>query len=163
MAVLTVTATSRHTAGVNVATGTGVGGAKMLIATTELAAASSSSTVTFGRIPSHARISGLSRLYVDDLATSGSPTIDIGLYPVNANITADDDALNDGLSASAASTAGVGYLVVKDFANDGKMAWEFVSGQTTDPRGDLIVKAVIRDAATTATGTVTLDLLYTLD
>lgn len=160
MTVLTITATEREIAGQSV--GFGGGGVKARIATTELAAASSASTVALFTIPSNARILQMSKLYWDDLATSGSPTLDIGLFPVNGNVTADDDCLNDGLALSAVSAAGVGSFVVKDFANAGKRAYEYL-GLTVDPRGDLIVKATVRDAATTATGTITAELLYTLN
>lgn len=162
MAVNTYTATER----VNVTgqtTNYGGGGVKHRVATQEVAASDSSSTVTFFRIPSNARILQASRVYFDDLATSGSPTLDMGLFPVNGNITADDDALNDGLAVSAVSTAKAGEFVIKDFANAGKRAWEFVANQSTDPGGELIVKGTIRDAATTATGTVTCEILYALD
>ncbi len=164
MTVYNVTAATRRSAADAVL---GKGEAGKLISfgakTYELLAASSASTIDFGNIPSNARIAGCSRIYWDDLATSGSPTLDIGLFAVDSNITSDDDALNDGLALSAVSTANVGSQVVKDFANAGKLAWEFVSGQTTDPKGLLKVKGTVRDAATTATGTITLDLYYTVD
>lgn len=135
--------------------------------TVELTAAASADVVDFKlQIPSNLRISSLSRLLHDDLATSGSPTLDLGLYAVDGNVTSDDDALNDGIVVSAvmtSSTQTIGVPVVKDFANGGKRAWEFVNGQTTDPGGMLAVKGVIRDAATTTTGTVTLELLGYLD
>lgn len=163
MAVITPTATILRD---NIGVVAGVGDAfavKNVCATVELAAASSSSAITFFKIPSNARICGASRIYFDDLATSGSPTLDLGLFAVNGNVTSDDDALNDGLAVSAVSTANVGVQVVKDIANFGKNAYLFVSGQTSDPGGLLLVKGTIRDAATTQTGTVTLDLYYTLD
>jgi|SRR5689334_13474698 len=161
MTVLTVTATERYlpTGGT---TGFGGGGCKSRVATTELAAASSSSTVEFFRLPSRARILQCSRLYWDDLATSGSPTLDIGVFPVNGNITADDDALTDGLALSAVSTAAAGVFVIKDFANAGKALWEFTTA-TKDPGGDIIIKGTVRDAATTATGTITCEIVYDLD
>lgn len=133
---------------------------KNLSATVELAASASGTTVTFGRIPSNARILGSSRLYNDDLATSGSPTFDIGLIAVNGNITSDPDAINDGL---ALSSSGTDVLVVKDAANIGLPAWDFVNGQTSDPGGEFIVRGVVKDAATTTTGTITLDMYYVLD
>lgn len=127
--------------------------------TIELAAAASGTIIDFGlSVPSNVRVAGISRIHWDDLATSGSPTLDLGFYAVDSNVTSDDDGLNDGLALSAVSTANVGGRVVKDFANDGKRAYEFVSGQTTDPGGILALKGVVRDAATTATGTVTLEL-----
>lgn len=136
---------------------------KSLSATVELAASASGTTIAFGYIPSNARILGSSRLYWDDLATSGSPTLDVGLIAVNGNITSDDDCLNDGLALSAVSTANVGAVVVKDHANAGLPAWDYVNGQTSDPGGVFLVRGIVRDAATNAAGTVTLDLYYTLD
>jgi hypothetical protein len=163
MTVFTYKATQRR-ADSNNAVGKGMACTPIcLVATQEVAAAASSSTVSFGYIPSNARLLAASKVYNDDLATSGSPTLDIGLFAVNSNVTSDDDALTDGIALSSASTAGVGAHVVKDFANAGKPAYLFVSGQTTDPGGLLEVKGTIRDAATNAAGTVTLELYYTVD
>lgn len=133
---------------------------KNLSATYELASAAASDTVTFGRIPSNARICGMSRIYKDDCATTGSPTIDIGLFAVNGNITSDADAINDGVSLSA---AGAWAELVKDPANVGLPAWDLVNGQTSDPGGEFIVRGTILDASTTQTGTITLDMYYVLD
>lgn len=133
---------------------------RVLIATVEIAASESASTISFGKIPSNARILQASKVYWDDLATSGSPTLDLGLFPVNGNITADDDALNDGLAISAVSTANVGAFVVKDIVNAGLPAWDFVNGQTSDPGGLLEVKGTVKDAPTHTTGTVTMELHY---
>lgn len=131
------------------------------IRTVELAASASATTIDFQvRIPANARITGLSRIYWDDLATSGSPTLDLGLYAVDSNVTSDDDALNDGLALSSVSTAGIGSPVVKDIANYGLPAWDHVANVTANPGGYLDVKGIVRDAATTATGTVTLELRY---
>ena len=135
--------------------------------TIELAASASGTIIDFKlRIPSVARISALSRLFHDDLATSGSPTLDLGLYAVDGNITSDDDCLTDGVVVSAvmtSSTQTIGVPVVKDFANAGKQAWEFVNGQTSDPGGFFDVKGIIRDAATNATGTVGLAMVLYFD
>lgn len=117
---------------------------------------SATSTYTMARIPSNARILGLSKMYWDDLASAGAPTLDIGLFAVNSNITSDADALNDGLDAATAST---GSPVIKDIANYGKMAWEYVAGQTVDPGGMLDVKVSLLDAAVNVGGTLTLELV----
>ena len=112
------------------------------------------------RIPSNARILFPSTVAFDDLASSGSPTLDVGLKAVNANITTDVDALNDGINCyTAASTANV----VKDIANYGKRAWEYVSGQTTDPGGLLDVIVSLLDADANTGGTITLTLYYSVD
>lgn len=154
------TATQRR-ADTNLAIGKGESGTlKVLPATVELAASASGTTISFGYIPSNARVLSLSKVYWDDLATSGAPTLDIGLIAVDGNITSDTLALNDGLALSAAST---GSPVVKDIANTGLPAWDFVSGQGSDPGGTFEVQGIVRDAATTATGTLTLELVYTLD
>jgi hypothetical protein len=137
-----------------------VGSVKNLCATVELAASASGTTIDFGYIPAGARIIGASRLYNDDLATSGSPTLDLGLIAVDGNITSDPDAINDGISLSA---AGNDVLVVKDAANLGLPAWDLVADETANPGGSLLVRGVVKDAATTATGTITLDLYYIVD
>lgn len=160
MAVLTVKATQRRPH-VDKAGGKGEAyGMKVLCATTELAAADSSSTINFGRIPSNARILSSSRMYNDDLASSGLPTMDIGLVAVDSNITSDPDAIGNGF---ALSSAGNDVLIVSDAANAGLPAWDFVNAQTSDPGGEFIVQGQVKDAATTATGTVTLELHYYLD
>jgi len=133
---------------------------KNLCATVELAASASGITTRVGSVPSGARILGASRIYNDDLATSGSPTLDIGFGSVDSNITTDPDALANGI---ALSTAGSDTPVVGEIANIGKKAYEFVSGQSTDPSGSLDVFFTVKDAATTATGTVTVDIYYVVD
>ena len=133
---------------------------KNLCATVELAASASGDTVSFGRIPSNARILPSSRLYNDDLATSGSPTFDIGLINVDSNITDDPDAIGNGF---ALSSAGSDVVIISEIANAGLPAWDFVNGQASDPGGEFIVRGVVKDAATNAAGTVTLDLYYVID
>ncbi len=163
MTIYNLTATQeRDNSGIVVGKGES-GTPKCLVATVELAAAASSSTISFGKIPARARILGHSRLYWDDLATSGSPVIDMGLFAVDSNVTSDSEALYEALDVSAVSTANLGHQIISDIANFGKKAYLLVSGQTTDPGGQLEVKGTIRDAATTQTGTVTLELYYTLD
>ena len=133
-----------------------------LPATVELAASASGDTVDFGKIPSNARILVSSRLYNDDLATSGSPTLDIGLksYTGSGNsITASPDAIGNGF---ALSSAGSDVVIVSDVANIGKRAWE-LAGLSTDPGGSFELYGTVKGAATTATGTVSLEMHYTLD
>ena len=160
MAIVTLTGTLR---GPNATIGQGiVSSVKVAQAHVTVGAAdSATSTYSMVYIPSNARILGASRLHYDDLATSGSPTLDIGLFAVNGNITSDADALNDGLDAGAAS--GASAAVVKDKANYGKRAWEFVSGQSTDPGGQLLVKVSLLDADVNQGGDMFLELFYSLD
>lgn len=127
----------------------------LICSTIELAASASGVTVNLGRIPSNARILPTGLIANDDLATSGSPTLDLGIGSVNSNVTSDPDAINNGLVASAATST---TTVMADVANAGKRAWEFVSGQTEDPGGELDLFLSVKDAATTATGTVTVEL-----
>ena len=134
--------------------------AKTITSTISLAGSASGTTVFLGRIPADARISGRSVIHHDDLATSGSPTLDLGIGSVNSNVTSDPDGLNDGIDVTS---AGANVAVIKDHANYGKQAWEFVSGQTTNPGGELDVYGSIKDAATNAAGDITCELVYTLD
>lgn len=135
--------------------------ATVLDSTVEVAAAAAAGTeYVMARIPARARIHGLSRVQFDDLASSGSPTIDFGLKAVNSNITTDDDALNDGVDVAAAAAT---VNLIKDHANNGKMAWEYVNGQTTEPEGFLDVIITTKDAACNTGGTVTLTLVYSVD
>lgn len=138
------------------------GNVKSLCATTELAASASGTTITFGYIPSNARILPSSRLYNDDLATSGSPTIDIGLGAVRSNLAnADDpDAIGNGF---ALSSAGSDVVIISDVASAGLPAWDFVASESSDPGGDLKVYGTVKDAATTATGTVSIQIDYVID
>jgi hypothetical protein len=133
----------------------------VITATVEVtAAASAASTYTIARLPANARISGLSMVFFDDLASSGSPTLDIGLKAVDSNITTDVDAINDGIDVFTAASSG---RLIKDISNYGKMAYEFVNGQTTNPGGFLDLIITILDAATNTGGTITVELVITTD
>jgi len=161
MAVVNLTSTKR---GLGKGAVHGLGGTmKVLTATVEVGSAdSATSTYTFFRIPTDARILGSSREWHDDLASTGSPTLDIGLFAVNGNVTSDADALNDGIDAAAANATN-GLALVKDIANYGKRAWEFVSGVTSDPGGFFDLKVSLLDADVNVGGTVTLELHYMED
>lgn len=133
---------------------------KSLVSTVELPASSAGDTIDFGDIPADARIMGVSTVSWDDLhGGTTAPTLDIGLVAVDGNVTDDPDALNDGLDVTTAGSSSV----VKDIADYGKAAWEFVANQDKDPGGALTVQGVIADAATDTAGTVTLELLYVMD
>lgn len=132
---------------------------KTQMSTVEISAGAANRTYKMARVPSRARLCASSTVYWDDLATAGSPTLDIGAGSVDSNITSDADAINDGLALSSAGS----NRVVKDFANLGKQAWEYVSGQTSDPGGDIDIYVSILDAATTTAGTVALELNYVVD
>lgn len=136
---------------------------KYLAATKSVTARTAGHTMKMVRLPSNARISGLSKVSWDDIASTGSPTLDIGVAPVDDPrnlITADPDALTDGLDlATAAGTA----LMVKDHANYGKQLWEYVAGLTSDPGGLLDIYVSFVDANTNVTGDVTLEVLFYFD
>lgn len=136
--------------------------ATVLDATVEVAAATAANTVyEFGRIPANARIHGLSRIAGDILdATANTPTLDLGFAAVNGNTTSDDDALNDGIDLSGSA---FDVRLIKDHANSGKFAWQFMNGVTANPGGFLDVTATIKDAAAAAGGTLTLTLVYSVD
>lgn len=154
----TFTATERRSAN-NLAVGQGAAyTVKNLCSTVTITAATATgSTIDFGNIPSNARILGASTLYWDDLGTGTAPDIDLGL--VGSQITNDVDALNDGLDGASATSA----RVVKDIANIGLPAWDYVNGQTTDPGGVFGVQGIFTTAATDTEGDVTLDLYYVID
>lgn len=136
------------------------GNLKVIAATKSVTARTQNDTMKMLRLPSNARISGLSHVAFDDLeTTTTNATMDIGVASVDSNVTSDPDALNNGLAISAAGTA----KVIADHANYGKQLWEFVSGVTSDPGGELDIYVSFVDAATNATGDVTLEIAYTLD
>ena len=123
------------------------------------AAASVSSRYTLAYLPSGARLSGASRLYWDDMATSGAPTLDIGV--LGTSFAYDDDVINDGLDLATVNTT-TGVRVVKDIANQYKPLWQ-LAGLTADPDEIWTVKAVIRDAAVIAGGTLSGEFIYSED
>lgn len=133
---------------------------KVLTATRSATARTANDTLKFVRLPSTARIHGLSRLSWDDLASTGSPTLDMGVGSVDSNITSDPDALNDGLDLA---TATGNVALIKDHANYGKQLWEYVSGLTADPGGMLDIYGSFVDANTNTTGDVTLEVVFSFD
>lgn len=144
------------------APGTGGGAVRSWTETVETNADDSvSSTYLLARLPSNARIMGMSTVSWDDLATTGSPTIDIGVFNQSgkSDITDDPDGLTNGLDVTSAGSGSI----VNDIADYGKPLWDFVDGQTTDPVAVLDVKATLADAAITQAGTITVEILYTLD
>lgn len=133
---------------------------KSLCSVASMPISSIGDTVTFGRIPSNARLLAASRFYHTNLATVGAPSLSIGLFGVNANIDDDDDALTSG---AILAQVGVDLLLFLNPALIGAEAWEWVSGPTSDPGGEFIVRGTIKDAVTDTAGTIALDMLYTVD
>jgi hypothetical protein len=135
---------------------------KLGASTIELTAGATGRTFKVCTIPSSARISGLSKVYNDDCATTGAPIMDFGL--TGLSVTADPDAIGNGLATLAtATTSMAGYAVVSDPVSIGKPAWSLINGVTTDPGGVLDVYGTQTDAATTQTGTVTVEIFGYLD
>lgn len=119
------------------------------------------STYHLARLPSNARILGISKLSWDDLATSGAPTLDIGIYNRSgaSDITNDVDALSSGHAVSSASSGNL----LAGIATYGDALWEYVTSETVDPKVSLDIKAVLADAAVTTAGTITVEIYYTID
>lgn len=142
--------------------GEGGGRMKKWVETVETGAAdSTTSTYLMARLPSNARIFGSSIISHDALG-SETATLAIGVYnpPGKNGITDDDDCLNTGIVASTAGTK----EFLAERANWGKRLWEFVSGQTTDPKHDLDVKLVLETAnLSSGAGTITVEIDYAYD
>ena len=156
------TATERRSSLLNATSHGGAYTVKNLTATIELAAqATFPHTITFGYIPSNARLMGSSMLYWDDLATA-TTTFDLGLGDVDGNLANADDpnCLSDGNDVTSASTGSVAITAFADYGNE---AWDFVASETSDPGGNLRVYGTVADALTTGTGTITLSLDYVVD
>lgn len=118
--------------------------------------------IVFCRIPTSARINGVSRLLHDALGTGApgtSVTMSIGLKAVGGNFTTSNTAI---AAATAVETAG-SFTIPGDHANAGKMVWELL-GLASDPGGFADVIGVTGGATTTASAQdVTLALVYTVD
>ena len=125
------------------------------------AADSATSTYAVARLPSNARLLGASRIYTDDLASAGAPTLDIGVFNLEgqSTITDDDDAINNGIDAATVTDA----AFVSGIERYGKKLYEFVAGQTEDPKGDLDITLTLKDADVNVGGTITVEIFYTLD
>jgi len=138
------------------------GRVKVWVETVETDAAdSTSSTYLMARLPSNVRILGQSKISHDTLGST-TATFDIGVYNTSSrsDITNDADAINDGIVCSTSGTKDF----IKDRANWGKRLYEFVNGQTTDPKCDLDVTLIIQDAnLSSGAGTVTCEIYYSYD
>jgi hypothetical protein len=159
----TYTATERRNSALNAVSHGGAYGVKSLCSTVEVAVSTTvGRTIEFGRIPSNARVLGISKLYWDDLATSGSPTLDLGLAAVDGNLANADDpnALYDGGDVTSAST-GVVFPTAID--SIGLPAWDFVASEASDPGGQLSVYGSMVDAPVNKAGTVTIEMYYVVD
>jgi hypothetical protein len=156
-------ATERRASFLNASSHGGAYNVINLTSTIEVSVATATGdTITFGYIPSNARLLGSSRLYWDDLATTGAPTLDLGLKAIDNNlVNADDpDALSNGHALATATNNALAVAAIADFGNE---AWDFVASETVDPGGSLEIYGTTVDAVTTVAGTVTLELYYVID
>ena len=135
---------------------------KNLTSSIELAAqATFPHTITFGYVPSNARLLGSSTFSCDDLATS-TTTMDLGIAAVNGNLANADDP--NGLSdAHAVTSAITGAAAIGNIADYGNFAWDFVASESVDPGGVLAITGTVQDALTTGTGTITVSIDYVVD
>lgn len=127
---------------------------------TMTAAASDTSTYWMARLPMNARLSGLSQISHDDLASTGAPTIDVGLTPVGSNFTFDVDAINDGIDVATAAANGL--PLIKDPANIGKYVWE-LAGESTNPGGYADLLLTLDDADCNTGGDISVSVVYIMD
>lgn len=124
------------------------------------AGASANSTYFFYRVPSNARILGnTSRLEASNpaLNTGGASTISVGIFAVDGNITDDDDALRPDFTVNGIFSTSL----INNATDYGKQLWEYVSGQTKDPGGDLDIKVTLKSNVDTG-GRFDSTLSYTL-
>lgn len=129
--------------------------------TLETGAADSTTSVYYvAKLPSNARINPSSLIQHDALGAT-TCELDIGVYNDvgKSNITDDPDAINDGIVASTAGSK----VFIKDYANGGKRLWEFVNGQTTDPKCLLRIGIALTEAnLSSGAGTITVSIDYTI-
>jgi hypothetical protein len=158
MAVVNLTATSRGdktlTEGVTTRDGLNIFESTVEVGSDD----SATSTYLMARVPGNIRLSNLSLLAFDDLASTGSPTLDVGTF--GTNVTDNDDSINDGINVSSAASAGT--RLIKDPANIGKYVWE-LAGESENPDGLIDITLTLKDAAVNVGGTVTLTLVYWVD
>jgi hypothetical protein len=114
--------------------------------------------IVFARIPTSARISGLSRINND--ALGASVTLALGLKAVNGNFTTNTTAL---AAAFAVATAATNVQIFGDHVNASRMVWELL-GLASDPGGFADVIGTTAGATTTASiQDVTMNLYYSVD
>lgn len=122
---------------------------------------STGSTYLMARLPSNARITGLSRFTKDTQGAVTAAVLSIGVYnlPGKSDITNSTTALNSNIQTSA--TADI--PLVANAADYGKRLWEYTT-ETSDPKCDLDVKIQLSgDNLSSGAGTMTTEIVYTLD
>jgi len=128
---------------------------RQLVSTVELANGdSATSQVFFGRVPSNARISILSRIDSDAVTSLTDFDLGVGQTAAGAFTMKDADCLINGADLHSAGNVGLSAI---DIADQTKALWQ-LAGYTDDPGGDLDIVGTL-NAATTAAGTLTLSLV----
>lgn len=113
--------------------------------------------IVFARVPTSARINGLSRIYND--ALGAGVTLSVGLKNVGGNFTSSTTALSTAFTVAAANV--IGTLPFTDHVSAGQFVWQLL-GLTADPGGFADVCGYTAGATTTASAQdVTLTLAYT--
>lgn len=107
------------------------------------------------RLPSAARVHGISELVVPELADSNTPTADIGVMSADGRFEADDDVLHEGLEDET-------VRLIAAPADYGKTMWE-LSGLPSDPGGFIDITLTIKDDDVDEGGTCALVLAYSID
>lgn len=163
MAIVNLTATKRS----NMSSVTGAQqaaqpGMNLYESTVEVGSAdSATSTYHMARLPSNARLSALSRMMHDDLATAGAPTIDIGTANnADSSVADDPDAINNGIDVAAG--AGAQVPLFAEIADAGQYLWE-LAGNTSDPGGFIDIMFNLVDADVNAGGTMTASIIYVVE
>ena len=162
MAIVALTATKRSNLSVMVSNQVKAShGMNILDWTIEVGSADSdTSTYLIGHLPSNCRISGLSWLGFDDLATSTSPTLDIGTYNFADGTSDDVDSMNDGLTPA---TPVANLAMLKDLADNGLYLWEIGTSPSSDPGGFIDIKIVVDDADIDQAGTISGSIVYRME
>jgi hypothetical protein len=128
---------------------------RVSVETDELASTdSASTTVLLARVPSSARILGLSTIKWDQLSSIAATAL-IGVYNVGSTTLITDAPSAFTTTALATSVSG-SQSAITDIANYGKRLYEYASA-STDPKCDLDIKLKTVSDNTVA-GTVTLEL-----
>lgn len=106
------------------------------------ATAEAGSTYTFGRFPSNIRLlHDLARIQThNSVATTTTIKNKIGLFGVDGNIIDDDDALFPSFAVNTSYQRLYLVSTVNDVFDHNKQLWEYVSGLTKDPGGEIDIK-----------------------
>ncbi len=162
MAIVALTATKRSNLSVMVSNQVKtVHGMNVIDFVVEVGSADSdTSTYHIAHLPSNCRLSGLSWLAWDDLASTGSPVLDIGTFNF-ADGTADDkDSINDSVSCAA---AGVNVQLFGDIADNGLYLWDIGTSPSSDPGGFIDIKITLDDADVNVGGTIAGSIIYVME